>query len=476
MALDESLPMHADVVIVGGGIVGCSAAYYLAKRGVSVVLLEKDEIGRAQSGRNWGFIRQQGRDPLELPLMIEANRIWSGIERELGTDVEWVQAGNLALAANVERIALFDDWGKMARDRGLDTKVLSATELKALIPDLQGDWLGGMYTRSDGHAEPRKATQAFCTGAVKHGARVVEHCTVEAIETTNDAVTGVTIEKQIPRSARNDRVAGASATIARNDKVAGAFATIARNDKVGATSGTIRAKTVIAAAGAWTAQLLRPLGLSLPQRWVRSTVARTTPVRPITDIGVWAPTVAFRQRRDGTLNLGGGGWADHDLTLDSVRHARLFMPNYLKNRKLFRFHVGKPFVADALARIPGLRGHRDPFGAAWALEPAPNRSKATFTLDRFRRLFPSIGDVAITEMWAGYIDATPDAVPVIGAVDRPRGVVIATGFSGHGFGLGPAAGRVVAELVTDGKASLDIRGFRFSRFAEGDIGEPRAVL
>lgn len=446
----ETLPTQADVVIVGGGIVGCSAAYYLAKRGVSVVLLDKDEIGRAQSGRNWGFIRQQGRDPVELPLMIESNRIWSHIERELGADVEWVRSGNLALAANIERVALFEGWAKMARERGLDTKVLTASELTSLIPDLRGDWLGGMYTPSDGHAEPRKATQAFCTAAVKHGTRVVEHCTVEAIETTDDAVSGVRIERQTPRSARHDNGS--------------------------ATSGTIRAKTVIAAAGAWTAQLLRPLGLGLPQRWVRSTVARTTPVRPITDIGVWAPTVAFRQRRDGTLNLGGGGWADHDITFESLRHARLFMPNYLKNRKLFRFHIGEPFVADALARIPGSRGRRHTFGAAWALEPAPNRSKATFTLEQFRKLFPSIGDIAITDMWAGYIDATPDAVPVIGAVDRPRGVVIATGFSGHGFGLGPAAGRIVAELVTEGKTSLDIRGFRLSRFAEGDIGEPRAVL
>ena len=87
-----------------------------------------------------------------------------------------------------------------------------------------------------------------------------------------------------------------------------------------------------------------------------------------------------------------------------------------------------------------------------------------------------IGDLRITETWAGYIDATPDALPVIGPADRPAGFVFATGFSGHGFGLGPIAGRLVAELVTDGKPSLDIRGFRFSRFAEGAIGEPRSVL
>src|SRR3990170_1652660 len=88
----------ADVVVLGGGIVGCAAAYYLAKRGIRAVLLEKGEIAGEQSGRNWGFVRQQGRDPLEVPLMMEANRIWRDVERELGVGVDWTQGGNLKLA------------------------------------------------------------------------------------------------------------------------------------------------------------------------------------------------------------------------------------------------------------------------------------------------------------------------------------------------------------------------------------------
>ena len=445
MATNGAVPAQADVVIVGGGIVGCAAAYYLAKRGVQAVLFEKDEIGGAQSGRNWGFVRQQGRDPVELPMMIESNRIWSGIERELGDDVEWVQGGNLALATAPDRIALFEGWCRTAREHGLDTRVLTPAELKGLIPDLHGEWLGGMYTRSDGHAEPRKATPAFAKAAAARGARIVERCTAISIGTTNGAVSEVRYEQPIPRSTRTDR-------------------------------GVIRAPCVVAAAGAWTAKLAQPLGLSLPVRWVRSTVARTAPVRKITDVGVWAPSVAFRQRRDGALNLGGGGWADHDVTLDSLRHVRLFTPNYLKNRRLFQFHVGRPLIADTVARLPGSYGRRHPFAARWALDPEPNPAKVQWTLDEFRRLFPEIGELRVTETWAGYIDATPDAIPVIGPADRPRGFVFATGFSGHGFGLGPIAGRIAAELVAGGKPSLDVHAFRFSRFAEGAIGEPRAVL
>ena len=92
----------SDVVVIGGEIVGSAIAYQLARRGVGVVLVERNEIAGEQSGRNWGFVRQQGRDPAEVPLMMEANRIWRGLEQELGADIEWVQGGNLALAAAPE--------------------------------------------------------------------------------------------------------------------------------------------------------------------------------------------------------------------------------------------------------------------------------------------------------------------------------------------------------------------------------------
>ena len=93
-----------------------------------------------------------------------------------------------------------------------------------------------------------------------------------------------------------------------------------------------------------------------------------------------------------------------------------------------------------------------------------------------QRVLPALPPLGITRRWAGYIDAAPDLVPVLGEVPRLRGFVLATGFSGHGFAMGPIAGRLVAELIADGKTSLDITGFRFSRFAEGAVGRPRNVL
>jgi glycine/D-amino acid oxidase-like deaminating enzyme len=209
---------------------------------------------------------------------------------------------------------------------------------------------------------------------------------------------------------------------------------------------------------------------------VRATVARTTPAPLITRTGVWGPTVAFRQRRDGRPNLAAGGATDYDITLDSFRHLGLFLPNYWKNRKLFRFHVGRPLWRD-LARLGLISGtRRDPLTYDRDAEPVPNPEKVRRSLEEFLRLFPNLQGLSIERSWGGYIDVTPDALPVLDAVPSPKGFVLASGFSGHGFAMGPIAGRLVAELIVDAKASLEIRGFRFSRFAEGAIGKPRSVL
>jgi glycine/D-amino acid oxidase-like deaminating enzyme len=425
---------QTEIVIVGGGIVGSAAAYYLARRGFAPLLLEARVVAGQQSGRNWGFVRQQGRDPLEVPLMVESNRLWRGLTAELQADIEWVQGGNVALAATEERMALFEGWLDVARQAGLDTRLLRGRDVAAVVPGMGGSWAGAMYTPSDGHAEPAKATEAFARAAVAHGATVQTGSVVEALLTRDGRIAGV-------RTATEE----------------------------------IGAAAVIVTAGAWSAPLLRTVGLHLPRRLVRATVARTTPAPPITAAGVWGPAVAFRQRRDGRLNLAAGGATDYDVTLDAFRDLRRFWPNYWKNRTLFRFHVGRPLARDLVRLWPGSPGRRG-FPYERDADPRPNPDKVERSLAELLRLFPGLHGLAIERSWAGYIDVTPDAVPVLDAVPHPRGLIVATGFSGHGFAMGPIAGRLVAELVADGKASLDLSGFRLARFAEGTAGAPRSVL
>jgi glycine/D-amino acid oxidase-like deaminating enzyme len=428
------VPRDADVAIVGAGIVGCATAYYLARRGVRAVVVERGGVPGEQSRKNWGFVRQQGRDPFELPLMIESNGIWRGLGKELGADIEWVQGGNLALAADAARMARFEEWLPTARQFGLETKLLRAHELASIVP-LGGEWAGGMYTPSDGHADPEKTSDAFARAAASHGATIILDCAVQRVVTHDGAVNGVVTEH-----------------------------------------GEIRAPWVVCAAGAWSARLARMLGLSLPQRWVRGTVAQTTRAAPVTPCAVWGPGVAFRQRKDGSFNIAAGGALDHDVTLDSLRQIRFFLPNFWKNKAMFRFHVGRPLARSLVAALPGSAARKRPLVWDRGLDPVPNPLKVARALAALQRVLPSLPLLGIAKSWAGYIDATPDLVPVLGEAPAPRGFVFATGFSGHGFAMGPIAGRLVSELIVDGKPSLDISGFRFSRFAEGAIGKPRNVL
>ena len=433
--MGAALERDADVVVVGAGIVGCATAYHLARRGVRVVVVERGTVCGEQSRKNWGFVRQQGRDPHEVPLMMEGNRMWRGLERELGADIEWVQGGNLALAADPARMALFEEWLPVAREFGLDTRLLRPRDLPEVVPGLGGQWAGGMHTPSDGHADPGKSTDALARTAAAHGAAIRLDCAVEGVATRNGAVSAVLTEH-----------------------------------------GEIRTSWVVCAAGAWSSRLARPLGLSLPQRWVRGTVARTTPAPRVTACAVWGPGVAFRQRKDGTFNIAVGGALDHDVTLDSLRQVRFFLPNYWKNKALFRFHVGRPLARSLAAALPGSAARRHPLVWDRGIDPRPNPAKVRRGLAELGRVLPSLPRLGIAESWAGYIDATPDLAPVLGPVPGLRGFVFATGFSGHGFAMGPVAGRLVSELIVDGKTSLDISAFRFARFAEGAIGRPRNVL
>jgi glycine/D-amino acid oxidase-like deaminating enzyme len=421
----ESLPQQVDVAVVGGGIVGSATAYFLERQGLQVALFEKGEIAGEQSGRNWGFVRQQGRDPAEVPMMMASNRLWTHLAQELETDVEWVQGGNLALTDDEATVTRYQEWARLAREFGLDTRVVGRGEIDSLLRSVRRSWRAGLYTASDGHANPVKATSAFAAAASALGAHVVRSCTVEAIETAGGRTVGVRIGDRHVRSA-----------------------------------------TVVCAAGIWSARLASTAGVSIPQGIVKASVAATSAVPPLTSTGVWAGDLAFRQMRSGEIVLAAGGVAEVDVALNSWRHARTFLPMYLKNRQSFRIGLGG---WRAVQDRRSMRHYR-------LREPRPTARAVTGSLETAQRWFPQLESATIKYAWAGYIDGTPDSVPIVEALARPSGLVIATGLSGHGFAMGPVLGRVIAGLVRGGKPEFDLRPFRLSRFTDGSRTEARAIL
>src|SRR5438445_13545488 len=142
---DPSLPARADVAIVGGGIIGASTALFLAQKGVSTVLCEKGHIAGEQSSRNWGWCRKMGRDPRELPLIIESLRLWQGMNTLVEAETGFRQAGIIYLAETQTELGQLEAWLEHARQYQLDTRIISRSEPGELMPGLTGAWAGALY-------------------------------------------------------------------------------------------------------------------------------------------------------------------------------------------------------------------------------------------------------------------------------------------------------------------------------------------
>ena len=152
------IPVKAEVVIIGGGIVGVSTAYFLAKQGIDVCLCEKGHISGEQSGRNWGWVRVQGRDEREIPMMLKSLDIWRNLSNDLGEDVGYREDGCLYTAYTEKELSNYQDWVDLAKDFNIKTDFISGSELKSAAGMASRNWVGGIVTKSDGRAEPQKAS------------------------------------------------------------------------------------------------------------------------------------------------------------------------------------------------------------------------------------------------------------------------------------------------------------------------------
>lgn len=260
----------ADVVIVGAGVMGCAIAYYLAKAGLDVLVLEKDSIAYGGSGRNGGGVRQQWRFPPELPWAIESVKIFKTIDEELGIESEYYQGGNLLLAATEKELEEHRRSVEEQRAQGLlDSYIVSREEVLKLAPALnpKGPFIGARYCESDGNCNPFAVTFGYAHAAERHGATIRTHTEVLSIEEHEGRVLGVRT-----------------------------------------TDGLVEGEKVILAAGPWTLLLARTVGLELPITSVRHQVMVTEAIPPLfeqflihLESGVWC-----RQTRGGHVQIGMG--------------------------------------------------------------------------------------------------------------------------------------------------------------------------
>ncbi|MGH7038769.1 MAG: NAD(P)/FAD-dependent oxidoreductase [Stellaceae bacterium] len=431
---DETLPAETDVVIIGGGIIGVSTALFLAEKGIPVVLCEKGHIAGEQSSRNWGWCRKMARDPAEIPLIIESLRLWQGLNERVEAETGFRQCGIISLFETQAEAARHEAWLDYARQYQLDTRLLTGAEAMRLLPGIGGNWAGALYTASDGRAEPQRAAPAIAAAARRHGAVVLQGCAVRGIETAAGRVAAAITER-----------------------------------------GRIACKSVVLAGGAWSRLFLGNLGVELPQLKVRASVMRTEPVEGGPEISASGGLFGYRKRMDGGYTVGTLGVRTIDLAPDHFRLLPQFLPAVRLHWKKLRFRVGRRWIEEGQLPRRWSLDQPSPFERVRVLDPEPDPFVLNRAQTAIAAAFPLFRDIRIAERWAGMIDVTPDAVPVISPVEAVPGLVVATGFSGHGFGIGPGAGRLVADLVTGASPIVDPGPLRLKRFSDGSRPRPSPI-
>lgn len=173
--------IDTDVAIVGGGIVGSSAALALRRAGLRVVLLERDLCGSRSSGVNYGGVRRQGRPMSQLPLAQRAHGIWGRLPELIGTDGEYLRSGHFKIARSEADLAALERYRDMARDFDLGVDILSGARLRERCPWLGGKAVGGSLCMEDGQANPRLVSPAFARAAQRAGADIHERTRVDEI-------------------------------------------------------------------------------------------------------------------------------------------------------------------------------------------------------------------------------------------------------------------------------------------------------
>ena len=365
----------ADVVVIGGGVSGLSSAYFLAKAGKDVVVVEKSTVGAEASGRNGGMISERTDEPALIPLAVESVKMWATLEQELGYPTEFIHQGRIQVAVSEEEMTDTLAERDIGLRHGINVEQLDPSQIQELVPGITERTLGGLFFANGGHANPQRSVQAFAWAFQDLGGRLRQNTAVTGFQIVNDRVTSVET-----------------------------------------TAGDITTDIVISAAGPQTALLAEMVGVHIPVAPARVEIIATAPLEPLFDIALVGNGLYGRQAARGNLLFGGGAheWIDVDLTSDPSK------PNTPLIRNIAR---------------------------------------------RLAELLPDAADAPVIRSWAGVVEQAPDYMPIIDVLNTPSNYIVVTA-SAHGFGISPATGKVVSELVLHGETSIDISGLKLGRFAD----------
>ena len=372
----------ADVVIIGGGVTGCSIAFHLAERGVrDVVVLERRFLAAGGTGRSVGVMRQLYPTPEASRMVLHSLRVFQNFREVTGGDAHYVQCGAVIAVGPDQKAALVRTL-ESQREIGIQARLLGPDDIRELEPRIDPFAVGAaVYEPESGYGDPTGVTTGFARGAQRHGVLIEQTAEVSGI--------------------RVDGTRVASVRLARGDEIA--------------------TRVVVNAAGLWCREIARMAGLDLPivvGRHPVFIVERTPTFGRPHPVYLDLASGTFLRPETGGLTLTGFLDADE--------------PNHPMDPEALGADVG----FDEVARI----------------------------MERASRCIPALGDARYQRGYAGAFDISPDWMPILD--ESPvSGLYAAVGMSGHGFKLSPAVGRMMADLVTEGRSPVaDLAAFRLDRF------------
>lgn len=419
---DALLPRETDVVIVGGGLTGVFAAYFLGLQGVRVCLFEKGHVAGEASGRAFGWVTELLGAGVKLPAMQESKRLWTQVQKSVG-DLGWRADGHVYLCESQDEADGFEAW---AAASDTDGRMLNADELARRFPSAARGWSAGLFSPTDGGVEPQIAAPKVAEAARRLGAKLFQRCAVRGLQTSGGRVCGVVTER-----------------------------------------GPVRASTVIVAGGIWTRLLCGSFGVLVPQLYFLLTQGRTGRIAdgPVGCGGTEA--WAWRRQIDGSYALGRTVRAAAPLTRDAVKLAPLYRAAYGEMKKMLSVSLGKEARDDWMTPRRWALDRASPFEARRVFDPGVDKTAPDTALALLAQRFPAFAAARVVERWAGAISVTPDDMPIVSAVDTVPGLYLATGVS-FGVTMSPSMGKLAADLVTGETPSIDPAPYRFDRFKPGN--------
>ncbi len=376
------LPKTADIVIIGGGCMGASTAYYLAERGARVVLLEREKfLAMGSTGRNAGGVRYQFSTEVNIRLSMVSLDVIARFEEIFGVSADYHPIGYLFLLTTQREVEVFKANVVLQNRVGVhDAHFLEPNEIAQLVPLVNLDGvIGGTFCPRDGLADPNSVTQGFAKSARSRGAQIETETTVTGIKLDSGHVSAVETNR-----------------------------------------GEISTRIVVNCAGPWAAQIGAMVGLDIPIVPLRRQFFTTDALPQIP--------------------------RNHPMTIE--------------------FANSMYFHPEGVGLLVGMSNPDEKPGDTYAIDEEFHLKM----LERALYRLPLLEDARVASQIAGLYEVTPDAHPILAQARAVPGFYIAAGFSGHGFQHSPATGKVMSELILDGRAkTIDISLLDLERFAEGRL-------